>query len=124
MKNALKGALLSGLVLPGLGQLVLRQYWRGVTIVLAVLIILTRIIVIAVQNAMVVLDNIELQGGVVDMAKISEIAARESAVHGSPIFNVLLIFLAACWILATVDAYRIGRKMDLGQPLPGQNRGN
>ena len=36
MKNSLKGALLSGLVFPGLGQVVLKHYKRGFALMLTV----------------------------------------------------------------------------------------
>ncbi|MGD8630091.1 MAG: hypothetical protein PVH38_06305 [Gammaproteobacteria bacterium] len=112
MNNALKGALLSGLVFPGLGQLVLRQYRRGLVIMLAVLISLAVIVIKAVQYAQVILENIELQGDVIDMTAISNAATRESLQSGSVTLNLLMLFIIVCWIAGTVDAYIIGRKKD------------
>ena len=36
MNNSLKGALLSGLVFPGLGQIMLKHYKRGFVLMLAI----------------------------------------------------------------------------------------
>ena len=36
MNNALKGALLSGLVYPGLGQVVLKHYKRGAALIITI----------------------------------------------------------------------------------------
>jgi hypothetical protein len=123
MKNATKGALLSGLVFPGLGQLVLRQYWRGAVIMLAVLLSLSVIIIETVQQALAILEKIELQGDAVDMAAISNAVAQESARSGGVMINILMLFVVACWVAGTVDAYRIGRKKDLQRAAPGQARG-
>ena len=37
MKNSMKGALLSGLVFPGLGQIALKRYRRGFALMLTVM---------------------------------------------------------------------------------------
>lgn len=113
MNNSLKGALLSGLIMPGLGQVVLKRYKRGVVIMLTVLVSLTVIIVKAVQQALVILENIELEGGAIDMSTISNAATQASTGSGSLVFNLLLLLIIVSWIIGTVDAYRIGRKIDI-----------
>ena len=118
MKNAVKGALLSGLVFPGLGQLVLRQYRRGVVIMLAVLISLAVIVVDILQQALDILEKIELQGDAIDINAISNAAAQESARSGGAIISFLMAFVVVCWIAGTVDAYRVGRRKDLLQGGP------
>ena len=112
MNNSMKAALLSGLVFPGLGQLVLRQYRRGLVIMLAVLICLSVIVIKAVHYARVILENIELQGDVIDMTAISNAATRESLQSGSITLNLLMLFIIVCWVAGTVDAYLIGKKKD------------
>ena len=112
MNNAMKGALLSGLVFPGLGQLVLRHYRRGLVIMLAVLISLSVIVIKAVHYARIILENIEMQGDVIDMTAISNAATRESLQSGSVTLNLLMVFIIVCWIAGTVDAYIIGKKKD------------
>ena len=112
MNNAIKGALLSGLVFPGLGQLVLRQYRRGIVIMLAVLISLSVIVISAVRIARDILEEITLQGDVIDMSGITGAATRESLQSGSMTLNLLMVFIIICWIAATLDAYRIGSRLD------------
>ncbi|HYQ70416.1 MAG TPA: hypothetical protein VET88_00660 [Gammaproteobacteria bacterium] len=112
MKHAVKGALLSGLVFPGLGQLVLRHYQRGILIMLAVMISLSVIVIKAVRIAQGILEQIELQGDAIEITAISDAATRESIQSGSMTLNLLMIFIIVCWIAATLDAYRIGRKLD------------
>jgi hypothetical protein len=118
MNNAIKGALLSGLVFPGLGQLVLRQYRRGAVIMLAVAISLSVIVVKAIRIAQDILQNVELQADMIDMTAITDAATRESLQSGSITLNLLMIFIVVCWIAATADAYRIGRKLDSDRGAP------
>jgi TM2 domain-containing membrane protein YozV len=118
MNNAIKGALLSGLVFPGLGQLVLRQYRRGAVIMLAVAISLSVIVVKAIRIAQDILQNVELQADMIDMTAITDAATRESLQSGSITLNLLMIFIIVCWIAATADAYRIGRKLDNDRGAP------
>jgi hypothetical protein len=118
MNNALKGALLSGLVFPGLGQLVLRQYRRGILIMLAVTISLSVIVIKAVRIAQDILQKVELQGDVIDMTAITDAATRDSLQSGSMMLNLLMVFIIICWIAATADAYRAGRKLDRERGAP------
>lgn len=119
MSNALKGALLSGLVLPGLGQIVLKQYRRGMLIMLAVFASLSVIVVETVQQALAILEQIELQGDAIDMTAISNAAARESVQSGGVALNLLLLFVIVCWVAGTIDAYRLGKRKDREQGSPG-----
>jgi hypothetical protein len=118
MNNAFKGGLLSGLVFPGLGQLVLRQYRRGALIMLVVLISLSVIVVDIMQQALDILEQIELQGDAIDINAISNAAAQESARSGGVTINILMLVVVVCWVAGTVDAYRIGRKKDLEPGAP------
>jgi hypothetical protein len=113
MKNSIKGVLLSGLVFPGLGQVILRHYKRGAVIMFTVLVNLSVVIVIAVQNALAILEKIGSEGGVIDMSTISNAATQASTPSESLIFKLLLLLIIFCWIIGVVDAYRIGKKKDI-----------
>jgi hypothetical protein len=120
MNNSLKGALWSGLIFPGLGQVVLKHYKRGAIIMLTVLVSLAVMVVKAVESAFAILEKIELEGGAIDMSTISNAATQASTSSGSLTFNLLLLWIMVCWIIGVVDAYRIGRKKDLEQRSPSQ----
>lgn len=115
MNNAIKGALWSGLVFPGLGQVVLKRYKRGAVIIVAALAGLSVAVVIAVQEALAIVDRILAEGGPVGMDAITAAAAQASNPSGSRLFNLCLILVLLCWIFGTLDAYRIGRQMDAGR---------
>lgn len=118
MNNSLKGALLSGLVFPGLGQVVLRHYRRGVAFILAVSIILLVIVVKAVQQAFTLLEKIEAEGGVLSLNTIMNAAAQAPIPSESLTSKLLLFLLIFIWIIAVIDAYRVGKKKDKEDRIP------
>ncbi|MFQ5661414.1 MAG: hypothetical protein ACE5GZ_13410 [Gammaproteobacteria bacterium] len=121
MNNSLKGLLLSGLILPGLGQFVLKSYKRGTVIMLTVLVSLSVIVVKAVQQALTILEKIELDGGIISMSTILNATTQASADSENLTFNVLFMLIIVCWIIGAVDAYRTGRKKDIEERSPNQS---
>lgn len=120
MSNSLKAALLSGLVFPGLGQVVLKRYRRGVVLMFIVLACLSIAVAKAVQQAFSILKRIELAGGTINMDAISNAVTQSSTNSDSLVFNSILLLIIVCWILGVVDAYRIGKKRDLEEQSTGQ----
>ena len=113
MKSSVKGALLSGLVFPGLGQIALKRYKRGVLIIAATLASLFGLVAKGVQLALAILEKIQSEGGAIDMTAISEAANQASTPSGSLIFNLVFLLVILCWVIGIVDAYLIGRKKDI-----------
>ena len=118
MNNALKGALLSGLIFPGLGQVALKHYKRGAVIMLTVIVSMAVVVVKATQYALAILEKIELEGGIISVNTILNAATQASTDSGSLTFNLLFLLITVCWIIGTVDAYRIGKKTDIEQRSP------
>jgi hypothetical protein len=110
VNHSLKGALLSGLVFPGLGQVILKHYKRGTILILTFSASLVVILIKAVQQAFTILERIELEGGAIDMSTISKAATQASTTSDSFIFKFFLLLSILCWIVGVVDAYRVGRK--------------
>jgi preprotein translocase subunit SecF len=115
MSKALKGALLCALVFPGLGQLALKSYARGVAFVAVTLACLAAIVGEAVQQAQIVLDRIRARGGAVDVDTISRAANEAVTGMDNRIVHAASLLLVVCWALSIVDGYRIGRKADTGR---------
>ena len=113
MKNASKGALFSGLLFPGLGQIVLGHRLRGAVIVVTVLASLSLFVMKAVENALAIVEQMELQGGPISMQDVTDAANQASATSADITLNLTLIVILFCWVAGTIDAYRLGRKMDL-----------
>ena len=119
MSNSLKAALLSGLVFPGLGQVVLKRYRRGVVLMLAVLACLSVVVAIALQRAFAILKQIESAGGAIDIDAILNAAAQSSTTSDSLVVNYVSLLIVVCWIFGVIDAYRIGEKRDLEEQSTG-----
>ncbi len=116
MNNSLKGAFLSGIVFPGLGQVMLKQYKRGIALMLIVLVSLFVIVAKAVQQALAILEKVKEGGETIDFSTISNIAADASSTSDSLLFHFALLLIMLCWIIGVVDAYKIGKKKDLEEP--------
>lgn len=113
MNHATKGAFLSGAVFPGLGQVVLKHHVRGYALMLVVSASLVVIVKKALEQALAILEKIQWEGGAIDMTAISKAATQASTSSESLTFNFLLFLIVSCWLIGTIDAYRIGRKKDL-----------
>jgi len=113
MNNSLKGALLSGLIFPGLGQVALKHYKRGAVIMLTVIVSLAVVVIKAVQYALAILEKIELEGGIIGMNTILNAATQASTTSDTLIFSFALLLIIFCWIIWVVDAFRIGKKKDI-----------
>ena len=113
MTKSLKAALLSGLVFPGAGQILLRRYGRGILIMVCVLAAVAVLVVTAARTATVMLRQLEMQGEVIDLDTLVRLAV-EASHSTAPTYAGSIIWIVFCWVFSVIDAYRIGRA--LGQP--------
>jgi len=111
MKTSIKAALLSALVFPGLGQLYLKHYIRGLIPMALVLAGMALLIAQATARALQVLDKIQIQGGSVDMKAVSDLAAASSS-QGDGYSSLIWLVIAGCWLFGAIDAYRLGKEKD------------
>lgn len=100
MKQSIKASLLSGLVFPGLGQLVLKRYGRGLAFMAVALACTFQIVSTAVEQVMRSLPALE-------SGDITNLPVASGGDAGWAVW--LLLF---CWIVAVVDAYRTGDGLD------------
>lgn len=112
MKKSTKAALFSGLVFPGLGHMILKQYLRGSILILAALIALSVIVRIAVGRALAIVDSIESGEATVGTGGITELAANSMSGADNSIASYALIFLGACWLIGIIDSYRLGKAQE------------
>ena len=113
MNNSLKGAFWSGLIFPGLGQVVLKHYKRGAVIMLMFLVSMSVVVVKAGHSALAILEKLESEGGAISMSTISNAATQASTTSGSLTFKLVLLLTILCWTFGVVDAYRIGKGKDI-----------
>jgi hypothetical protein len=100
MKKAVKGALLSGLVFPGLGQIALKQYPRGLAFMAVALACTIYIVETTVQEVMSSLATL-------DPTRIASLPTPPTD-HAGPALWILCL----AWVWAVLDAYRVGARLD------------
>lgn len=108
MTRASKAALLSGLVFPGAGHLLLRRYLRGSALILFALLASSIIIKSLFRRALAVVDQITGSDVPVEVGQIAEMVAQSSIRANGLAENAPLVILLACWLIGVIDSYRIG----------------
>lgn len=111
MKRATKAALLSGLVFPGVGHLLLKQYLRGSILLLCSLATLWVLVDVAVQRAEGIVDRIVSGEIAMDAGAITQAVTDSSHGDGSFLGQAALIAFIVCWLIGIVDSYRVGRRL-------------
>ena len=110
MKKSLKGALLSGLVFPGVGQFWLKHPLRGLAQIALVSASVVAIVAKMSQQAFAILDKMEAEGGAVDLVAIVNSAHASSS--KDLVIECATLVLVAGWAISVVDAYLLGAKQD------------
>lgn len=108
MTKSTKAALLSGLVFPGIGHMVLKQYLRGSVLMLSALTASSIILTKVFQRALTIVERIE--NGVIplDPVVIAEAVSNSSSGADSFIESTTMVVLVACWLIGIIDSYRLG----------------
>ncbi len=112
MKKAYKAALLSALAFPGCGQFHLKRYVRGTALIFATLGSLLVIVIKLTEQALAILQDIDLGGGAVNMEAASRAIQKASSVSAGPTVTAAFFLLVLFWVVGVVDAYLVGRGMD------------
>ena len=113
MKASTRGMLLSGLVYPGLGQLILGRMTSGVILVVIATVTLVALIYRFVQRVYGLVDRILplLAENALDIATLKEMLTQDGA-GGWGLEKFCLIGLVGCWLIAIGHAYFVGKKID------------
>lgn len=112
MSNALKGILLSALIFPGAGQIILARYGRGALFFGAAFISGLLCVMAIVRKAVVILQQFAAQGEAVTLPKIMSTAAEASTTGSTLFLKASFLVFFCCWLFAVVDAWRIGKELD------------
>ena len=113
MKPSIKGALFSGLVYPGSGQLILGRIFAGGTFAILTTIGFGVLIYRIAKRLYLALDRVlpMLANDEIDFSKI--INSMDQSPYSS--WNVELIsfvLVVICWVSAAVHAYVVGKQID------------
>lgn len=110
MKQAIKGAFLSGLVFPGLGQLALGQRKLGGGIILLTTASLVALVVGLSQRLPAMLAQLqpEVDKGSLTLDRIIEVSLGSSTGGGGGLESVATLLLVGCWLGSVGHAFWLG----------------
>jgi uncharacterized membrane protein len=108
MSRSLKAALLSALILPGVGHFWLRKPLQGTLlsgITLACLYVLLSTVMEITQQI-----SQQIQSGEIplDVTLISELVTQQLAGNNGQLINIPTLALVICWVVGVLDSFRIG----------------
>jgi len=108
MNKAMKAALLSALVLPGAGHLLLKKYITAV--ILAGASVASRYFLVATEIEKALRITEKIQSGEVprDVATITELIARQTTGPEAQLPNIATAVLCIAWLIGIIDSYRVG----------------
>jgi hypothetical protein len=108
MTRSIKAALLSGLIFPGVGHMVLKQYLRGSVLMLSASLALSVIATKAVNQALTIVDRINSGEIPVVAGSITELASMPNSGADDSILSIATVVVTVAWIIGIVDSYRLG----------------
>lgn len=112
MKRSIKAALLSGLIFPGLGHMVLKHYVTGSVLILSTLAALSVIVTEVTSMAFDVVDRINSGEIPADAAAITDAVSQSTQGAQSSLTNIATVVVVACWLIGIIDSYRLGMRKD------------
>ena len=115
MNNSLKGACLSGLIYPGLGQIIQKHYFRGILLIIIVTTCLFIVVLTASREIQIILTNLESSSGGYDIKAIFRETAKIPQGQDNVMVSISSVFIFCCWAIGIVDAYLVGKRMDLNK---------
>ena len=111
MDKATKAALFSALLFPGWGQFYLKRYKRGLVFIMPVLIGTLALVWAIVQVGITIIKAAPFKKETVQLANVIQVTVDALKTIDFSYFLFILFLIAALWVLSTIDAYLLGKKM-------------
>ncbi len=116
MKLSTKAVLLSALAFPGAGQLHLKLYGRGISLIAVTCGAFGIIVAVATIRALEVLETIQ-KNGAFDLETIYREASQATSVNSSTLISVCFIFIILSWLFSIIDAYVMAKRREKAGPI-------
>ena len=110
MNKSMKGALLSALIFPGVGQISIGHKKRGWFIIFVNGVFLYMMISEIIKQTLILAEKIQKSGIALDYGSISNKTSELVSFSDNSSLNILLIFLIFSWVASVIDAYILGKK--------------
>ena len=110
MNQSVKAALLSALILPGLGQISLGYKKRGGLIIGFIAVLFFIIVNNIMKISHEVINKMQQNGLAMDVETISKMTSEQVGFSDNLFLNITLILLIVTWLASILDAYLLGKK--------------
>ena len=110
MNLAIKGALFNALLFPGWGQIYLKKYKKGISIIIGVITGIASVLWSVVQTTIDILKITPFKKGTVTFSAIVQLAIDAIKALNLFYLNLTLLSMILLWIFSIIDAYQIGKK--------------
>ena len=118
MNPSIKATLLSALVFPGMGQFILKRYYRATVLASVALIALYILVTSAIEKAVAISEKIIAGEIALDINTLSKTISESAAGADASLTNTATITLIIAWLLAIADAWLVGHRHELKRPMP------
>jgi hypothetical protein len=108
----MKAVLLSAFVFPGVVHLYLKKYMTGSGLIGASFAAIYYLMSNAVEKAIQISEEIQSGDMQLDVEAITELVSKQSTGAEAQLLNFATYAFIICWIIAIIDAYRVGRARD------------
>jgi hypothetical protein len=112
MSKAVKAALLSGLVFPGIGHFYLKRHVPGAVLAVAATGSLYVLVSRALERAQVIADKIASGEVPLDVEAITNLVTAPSTGAAAQVINIATAVLLISWLVGIVDSFRVGYLQD------------
>ncbi len=114
MKQSTKGAILSGLGFPGVGQILLGRKWEGITFIVITSVAILAIVYSAFQRIPLILQKLipAMERDTLTLSMIFKETHKVTTMAGTTLEQISLWTILLCWAFSLIHAYCIGRSLE------------
>ena len=110
MNLATKAALFNALLFPGWGQIYLKKYKKGISIIIATIAGVLSIIWSVIQTTINILKIAPLKKGTITFSAVVNLTIDSIKALNLFYLFLILFFMILLWIFSMIDAYISGKK--------------
>lgn len=110
MNAATKAALFNALLFPGWGQIYLKNYKKGISIIIAIIAGVISILRSVTQATVDILKISPFKKGTITLTSIVQLAINSIKAIDRYYLFLILSSMILLWIFSIIDAYQIGKK--------------
>jgi hypothetical protein len=110
MNLATKAALYNALLFPGWGQIYLKKYKKGISIIIATIAGVLSIIWFVIQTTINIIKIAPLKKGTVNFSAVVNLAIDSIKALNLFYLYLILSFMILLWIFSIIYAYTSGKK--------------